>query len=92
MREVPEDAIEIGPNTWIVKDFNEAGEWVGVEEMHREPDGRLSCGYVGFRREGSDPAKTWVVSSLESLTLFPSVACASCSHHGWIRNGRWEPA
>jgi hypothetical protein len=33
----------------------------------------------------------WQVESWDPLTISPSVLC-SCGDHGFIRNGRWEPA
>jgi hypothetical protein len=33
----------------------------------------------------------WQVESLDPVTLSPSLLCP-CGHHGFIRNGRWEPA
>lgn len=33
--------------------------------------------------------KTWKVESWEPLTLAPSLGCAACGLHGWIRDGSW---
>jgi len=32
----------------------------------------------------------WQVESLDPVTISPSLLCP-CGHHGFIRNGRWEP-
>lgn len=33
----------------------------------------------------------WQVESVDPVTIAPSLLCP-CGHHGFIRNGRWEPA
>lgn len=38
------------------------------------------------------PGEVWTLVSLEPLTIEPSLECRACGHHGYIRNGRWEPA
>lgn len=32
----------------------------------------------------------WQVESLDPVTVSPSLLCP-CGHHGFLRNGRWEP-
>ncbi len=32
------------------------------------------------------------VESVDPLTVSPSVLCPDCSLHGFIRDGRWQPA
>lgn len=32
----------------------------------------------------------WQIESVDPLTLSPSLLCP-CGHHGFIRNGLWEP-
>lgn len=46
----------------------------------------------GIRAAFPDRA-VWQVESFDPLTLSPSVwcACPGCTHHGYIRAGRWEP-
>lgn len=37
--------------------------------------------------------RTWRMTSVDPLTLEPSIQCTiHPRHHGWIRNGRWVPA
>lgn len=43
------------------------------------------------RSRGGIGGAVWQVQSWEPLTISPSVLC-SCGDHGFIRNGRWEPA
>lgn len=33
----------------------------------------------------------WQVEILDPVTISPSLLCP-CGHHGFLRNGRWEPA
>lgn len=37
-------------------------------------------------------ASGWSVSSWDPLTVTPSLRCLGCGTHGFITNGRWEPA
>lgn len=34
----------------------------------------------------------WQVETFDPVTISPSLLCRGCGHHGFIRNGRWEPA
>ncbi len=34
----------------------------------------------------------WDLISESPLTLSPSLRCLVCGHHGFIRNGEWQPA
>ena len=45
-------------------------------------------------REAFPNRDLWTLESLEPLTVSPSLQCGcpGCAHHGWIRQGRWEPA
>ncbi len=63
------------------------------------PDGQRNwCGggvlfdLPGVREAFPDRA-LWTVESFDPLTLSPSLQCAcpGCTHHGYIRAGRWEP-
>ena len=58
-------------------------------------DGSECSGAITFdtptmRRVG-DQRALWQVESWDPLTVSPSILC-SCGDHGFIRNGRWEPA
>lgn len=70
---------------------------MGVTVWHKRPDGAQCGGAVPFdlpgvrERMGSD-RPLWQVVSLDPLHVEPSVLCRACGHHGFIRDGRWEPA
>lgn len=93
------DRIDIGHGTSIAYTSWGTYDQVGLIEWHNGPDGE-PCGQAGggvlFDLPGVKEAfpgrALWRVESLEPLTLWPSIACLNCGHHGWIRNGRWEPA
>lgn len=73
----------------------------GIVEHHtcRDDNGEP---YEGMGSVPTDPrilvgAPHWTieagtVGSFEGLTLMPSMLCQRCGLHGWIRDGRWEPA
>jgi hypothetical protein len=99
--DLPADAIDLGHDTFYTKKIDDDSKWVGLYEWHkcdkREyynagcirfvlPD--AESGYV----RSSDYGIAWDVISLEPLTLSPSLACGTCGHHGWIRDGKWVPA
>lgn len=84
--------IDIGHGVTI--SFTEyKGAIVGLVEEHDSPSGRCS-GYVRFRVPQNDTTErpSWIVESMDPLTLSPSVLCTTCKHHGYIRGGRWVPA
>jgi len=84
--------IDIGHGVTIsFTEYN--GVIVGLVEEHDSPAGRCS-GYVRFRIPQNDTIErpSWIVESMDPLTLSPSVLCTTCQHHGFIRNGRWVPA
>lgn len=43
-------------------------------------------------REAFPDREVWTLVQEDPLTLFPSLQCHCCPHHGWIREGRWVPA
>lgn len=71
-------------------------EKAGIIERHVCADGDETPGGVLFDlpgvREAFPGSPVWTVESWGPLTISPSVMCRTCGHHGWIRNGRWEPA
>lgn len=89
---------DMGHNTyWSKSVYGDDSEWIGILEWHqcsRDPD-QLTAGGVYFQNapehlkgarwslENSDP---------DHLTLSPSIACHTCGHHGFIRDGAWESA
>ena len=83
-------ATQIGPDTWITKSFY-GDEWVGLIEFHMHGE-TVSGGYIPFNGASTTAGDQWTVVSREPLTLSPSIACRSCSHHGWIRDGKWVAA
>lgn len=98
---VPEGVIDLGHD--VLVHFTVRGEdetVVGLIETHPTPDGQGCHGGVVFdvpEAEGLNGAR-WQLVSLDPLHIEPSVLCGSasipgsgCGHHGFIRNGRWEP-
>lgn len=64
---------------------------VGAMIQHRCTNG-IRSSYIGLNPNFNTPAATWQVESWDPLTLSPSLACTRCNDHGFIREGRWEPA
>ena len=62
---------------------------------HLTPAGLLCRGVVTFDTPGArqrDPAgHFWRLVTLEPLTIEPSILCG-CGDHGFVRQGKWEPA
>lgn len=89
----PDTAVPLGNDTFYTKVFR-GGVWVAIHEWHRE-DGEYAAGFVAFTgRVHPDwfTGPTWDVIAEDPLTLHPSLACNTCGHHGWIRDGKWVPA
>lgn len=88
--------IDIGHGVSVVYTSWGTYDRVGLIEWHRTPAGDECGGGVLFDLPGVAEAfagrPLWQVESAEPLTLSPSLLCRTCGHHGWIRNGRWEPA
>jgi hypothetical protein len=73
-------------------------DWpIGVVDLHQAPDGS-PCGCslpftdspVAWRTQADGTVHPgWQVLSHVPLTLCPSVVCARCGAHGFIREGRW---
>lgn len=88
--------IDLGNGTKYNKVFDHEDKWIGITEWHTNPKtGELCGGFVPFDVESSyltPHGPKWQVQSYDPLTLSPSILCTACNHHGWIRNGRWEPA
>lgn len=49
-------------------------------------------GYLAFNPRVSAGSSHWTVESWEPLTISPSVLCAACGDHGFIRGGKWVRA
>lgn len=88
------DAVDIGHNTWISPKLDKDGNEIGIVEWHDCAHDFQGAG-VYFDNDAAHRAwprgPFWTVESRDPLTISPSVACGSCSHHGFIRSGRWEP-
>ena len=68
------------------------GRIAGVAIWHPRPDGQGECniyGWVSFKPDWDDG---WDLVSESPLTISPSILCRGCGHHGYVRDGRWEPA
>lgn len=75
-----------------------SGQVIGLLERHVCAEGQPSpgIGSVPFNNPAGLAAwpesyPHWQVSSLDPLTIHPSVLCRTCGLHGWIRNGVWMP-
>lgn len=75
------------------------GVRAGLTESHdklgnvgRRCSGMLLFDLPEVRESGYADRPLWRVRSFEPLTIEPSVLCRTCGHHGFIRDGRWEPA
>lgn len=104
MRVDPEDLasymgtnpIEIGYEVAIRFFADKEGRRAGLFQAHKTEFGEPCLGAVPFvipgivERNGSTPM--WDVVKDEPLTLHPSISCSSCGKHGFIKNGKWEPA
>lgn len=92
------ESIDLGHNHWLrFTGLLDAPKGLkgGAIIDHLAPNGVPCSGSVTFRIPETDPPRftvpRWDVLSWDPLTLDPSVLCR-CGDHGWIRNGRWEPA
>lgn len=84
------EPIDIGHGVSIEFVRNQAGDReVGLFEYHTAPNGR-PCEGVVFWDESYHEHHDLV--QREPLTVSPSLLCAICGHHGFIREGRWVPA
>lgn len=90
----PPEAVDLGHDVFYTKGLTRSGQWVSIQEWHRDPAGNWCAGYVPFdvEHEWRTPADAWQVVQWEPLTLSPSLLCRACQHHGFIRDGRWIPA
>jgi hypothetical protein len=88
---------------WPMHPYPQSGHpddatWVGIDEWHRNADGRWCVGYCLFAVPEADAwahayvgdvGARWTVS-FDPLTMAPSIACRVCPSHGFIRQGRWS--
>lgn len=94
MTDATADTMDLGQGVtaqWLFWD----GQRAGLVYQHPRPDGRQCEGSIMFdlpeTRQAYGPDRLWAVESWDPLTVSPSLLCG-CQHHGFIRNGRWEPA
>lgn len=89
------DAVNIGHNTWISFIRDADGNEIGLHEWH-DCKHDFCAGGVYFDNDAARRAwprgPFWTVESREPLTISPSLACGTCGHHGFVRDGRWVPA
>lgn len=90
--------IDLGHDTtvalWYLDEAHERPG--GLWEWHQCPKYSTpewdAPGGVIFDVPGNEDEKVrWTLHSIDPLHIEPSVACGSCGHHGFIRNGQWEP-
>lgn len=85
-----EDRRDLGHNVIArMHTCSHSDDWSGaIVEFH---DQEPSCdGAISWCPECS--GNTWNLISLDPLHIEPSVACSTHPHHhGFIRQGRWEP-
>jgi hypothetical protein len=89
--------IDIGDNHKIKFIGYEDDPCVGINVIHKAPDGKDCAGWVPFKGRAwekvfSETIQSWDILSMEPLTLTPSILCTVCGDHGFIRNGKWEKA
>lgn len=70
-------------------------EWAGITVYFESGTDNECAGGVTFDSMAAAGHKgpMWKVESYDPLTLSPSIACRTHSHHhGFIQSGRWVPA
>jgi hypothetical protein len=76
----------------LIRPVRHDGAPYGWLEAHRDGRGKWCTAVLARADVDSSGRPAWRVLSEDPLTLDPSVKCTACGNHGWIRNGRWEPA
>lgn len=74
---------------------------IGFTIVHKKPNGKWCVGSVMFDLPEAQRFRTmmpngqlsavWDLISREPLHVEPSIAC-SCGDHGYVRDGKWQPA
>lgn len=90
--------IDLGHNVTLRPIVHHSGSGVLVAfEMHHPCKDTIGS-FVSVRSD--DPGPSWTCSftgavenieQLRNVTLTPSLLCRTCGHHGFVRNGKWEP-
>lgn len=95
-----EDETDLG-NGHSYRWFSDEDGVFGLIEHHPNPErpSGYCGGYIAWRkgrRLPADQPKHQLVAGgpddPEHLTIAPSLQCRTCPSHGFILNGRWEPA
>jgi hypothetical protein len=93
------DDLADGTRIYWVRDDNGRALGLIEEHDHTEPGKpkRRSMGSVPIDPNYLPGGAHWSVAAgtagtLAGLTLTPSIACHTCPHHGWIRDGQWVDA
>jgi hypothetical protein len=82
---------DLGNDHYYLTISDRVGNRIGMIENHpdkRDPTQRCE-GFVCWSPAHARPGKLWKVVSEEPLTLEPSIKCATCGSHGFVREGRW---
>lgn len=92
-REAGEDGLEVldlGYNHRAILTSlrSKPGYWGAIIE-HLTPAGEPCDGAISWNE---DDRVHWTLHSLYPLTVSPSILCPTCKDHGFIRNGKWDPA
>lgn len=87
--------VDLGDEHYAHYFADETGERAGVLIWNRAntPTGWCISG-IAFRPLGNRPVWEIVSGTLDGgdLTVTPSIHCAACNDHGFIRQGRWVRA
>jgi hypothetical protein len=68
--------------------YSPSGDVVSILEAHQKEDDSWCEGAVPL----GEAIGGWTVVQDSPLTLAPSLLCARCGDHGFIREGRWIAA
>ena len=66
----------------VAKDWSEKGHPLDPDSAAFFQNGR-NARMLPLGPEG------WTVTSKDPLTISPSIACGSCTTHGFVRDGQW---
>lgn len=84
--------VTLGPGRTLQRVDNSDGTVYGFIETHPRPDNGQPCeGGIALRTaEVKHPS--WVVESVDPITLSPSILCKGCGTHGFVTDGKWVTA
>lgn len=78
---------DIGDGVLVSPLFRE-GWPIALIETHPRDDNAPCSGVIRI----GDGVEGWMIQQESPLTLHPSIQCIVCTHHGFIREGKWVPA